>query len=192
MTERAVVCFLLEEVARVRRGLRCHSSERCAGSVGYHNARHAHDEIAYPPGAIGIDAIVDRPHIPEELWPDRCDACGYRFGVSVDRQITTCRVYRRADTGELVTLRTAPHGAMWRATWMEPHPTSPDGLAYVVKLPDGTDWLIDGPTYDAAVNTNGPGWTRSGEAPRLTVRPSILIHRTGYHATLENGVLVPR
>lgn len=191
VTRDPVVCFLLEEETRVRRGLRRSSTEHCTGPLGYHNARRAHDEIEYPRGVIGIDAIIDRPHIPDELWPDRCDACGFRFAHDVERRITTCRVYRRADYGELVTLRTAPPGAMWRAFWMEPGRAGPDGMAFVVRLPDGTDWLIDGPSYDSIGKPNGPGWTRTGEAPRFTVTPSILIHRTGYHAHLVNGVLEP-
>jgi len=185
-----VACFLLEEVPRVRRGLRRYTSDHCDGPVGYHNSRRAHDEIDYPLGSIGIDAIMDRPQIPDEEWPDRCDACGYWFPDDVARQITTCRVYRRADDGSLTTLRTAPAGAVWRAEWLEPRRAGPDGRAYVVRLPDGTDWMVDGPSYDergeeAALH----GWTRTGEAPRFTVRPSILIHRTGWHGYLTNGVL---
>jgi hypothetical protein len=185
-----IVCFLIEEVAVVRRGLRRYTSDSCSGPVGYHNARRAHDEIAYPIGIIGIDAIVDRPQIPDELWPDRCDACGMSFPDDVFRQITTCRVYRRVDDGSLTTLRTAPPGAVWRAEWMEPRRSGADGKAYVVRLPEGTDWMLDGPSYDACGEEAGPGWVRSGEAPRFTVQPSILVHRTGYHARLENGVLV--
>src|SRR5690349_19716063 len=51
----------------------------------------------------------------------------------------------------------------------------------VLRLPDGTDWLIDG------LSTNGGGWIVTGEPPNITASPSI--QSPGYHGYLQNGVL---
>jgi hypothetical protein len=57
-------------------------------------------------------------------------------------------LYRRSDSGELTTLRDAPVGAMWDATWFNHDPayTGADGICLVVRTPGGT-WMVDsGPT----------------------------------------------
>lgn len=94
-------------------------------------------------------------------------------------------LFRRADTGEELTIREAPAGAMWDAAWM--HLKGADGRALMVRTPGGFDWFVDGPA------TNGPGWTRSGEPPNVTARPSIGVpdHRGAfaYHGFLTDGVL---
>lgn len=86
------------------------------------------------------------------------------------------------------TLDEAPIGAIWNADWM---PIRQGEEYFVVRLPGGSDWAIDGPSFNADLTeAKSRGWTRTGTPPNLTVTPSIQIHSTGYHAFLTNGVLV--
>jgi hypothetical protein len=84
------------------------------------------------------------------------------------------------------TLREAPAGAMWDAHWFEDTWSGPDGRSLMVKLPFGHEWLIDGPS------SSGGRWSRTGEPPKITVTPSILVksERGDYHGWLRDGVLV--
>ena len=59
-----------------------------------------------------------------------------------------------------------------------------------VKLPSGgSEWNIDlGRRINASGGRQVPAWTRTGEAPNVTVTPSI--NNVGrYHGWLTNGVL---
>ena len=68
----------------------------------------------------------------------------------------------------------------------------PDGRCLVLKTPAG-DWMIDGPSRNNGIT--GAGWTRTGDPPNITVRPSIGMGdgkgkgRWKYHGHLNNGVL---
>lgn len=100
-------------------------------------------------------------------------------------------LFRRADgSGEPVTWHDAPPGAMIQAPWYDEW-KGPDGKCYAVKVPrnaDGSgvsDWTIDGPS---STHPPGEAWRRTGEAPALTVFPSILL-RDGFHGWLKGGVL---
>ena len=80
-----------------------------------------------------------------------------------------------------------PPGALWRAAWYERSGwVGADGQSWLCKLPDGTDWLIDGPAGNAPGKL--PGWDRKGTAPLFTVTPSI--KSPGYHGFLTDGFLV--
>ena len=59
----------------------------------------------------------------------------------------------------------------------------PDGKFLTVLLPDGTSWCID----EHATNDPNGFWTREGEPPNVTARPSIQTPR--YHGHLVNGIL---
>ncbi len=115
-------------------------------------------------------------------WPVRCD-CGYVFADDDPRQTNQSPLYRAPD-GREYTLRLgdAPPGAMWDAPWFADDWHGPDGRCLTVVLPSGEHWVIDGPS-----SGNGPGWTRTGEPPHITVQPSIAARR--YHGWLQNGVL---
>lgn len=53
----------------------------------------------------------------------------------------------------------------------------------VVRLPSGRDFCVDG-----RAKGDSSGWMVTGEAPNVTVHPSI--HHVGaYHGWLQNGVL---
>jgi hypothetical protein len=137
----------------------------------------------------------------DERWPIAC-ACGYVFSVAdgaADQNAIGDEwqdwqelLYRRADTGELVTLRdhdpdktapagrllgavapppTAPPGASWDAWWMPASWRGPDGIALMVRCPNGHDWHVDG----EASNCTRKGdrahkcWVRHGDARQCAV-----------------------
>lgn len=52
-----------------------------------------------------------------------------------------------------------------------------------VVCPNGREWCVD------AKSSNGDGWTVTGEPPRITCSPSILV--PGYHGFLRDGVFTP-
>lgn len=109
-------------------------------------------------------------------------------------------LYKRADTGELVTLREAPPGAMWRTTWYEDVPflTGIDGQSWTVKTPDG-DWCIDSRASNCTLPKDDVHkcWCRHGEAPNFTVDKNGVTCSAGagsiqcgsYHGFLRGGYL---
>lgn len=167
-----------ESIVTLRRYVSA-SEKACPERWGYHNASSG--EIARVPTVLKADP--ERPHGPLDLtrgsveepphddprWPPHCP-CGYPFADDDEWQVNTDRLYRRQDTGELVSLRDAPAGAMWDAFWMPERMRGPDGRSIVVRLPNGRDWMPDSP----ARNCTRPGedhdcWCRHGEPPNLTV-----------------------
>lgn len=121
--------------------------------------------------------VADWSHT-DPLWPPRCEGrgCDYAFTAADQWQVFQGHLFRTA-TGDLVTTRHAPPGAMW---WNDWRGTGDPDL--FVMLPDGSEWNIDGPS------SGGGGWQRAGVPPAITVTPSILTPR--YHAFLTGGVLV--
>jgi hypothetical protein len=99
-------------------------------------------------------------------------------------QLSKNRLYVRQDTGAELTLHEAEPGMMWDAPWYldfsDPW-AGPDGRSLVMRLPAGGEWAIDGPSR------SGGRWTRTGEPPLITARPSIL--STHYHGWLTDGIL---
>jgi hypothetical protein len=67
------------------------------------------------------------------------------------------KLYRRSDTGELVTLGDAPVGAMWDAHWMAHGDvrTGPDGITLAIRTPGG-DWLVDSEASNCTRTQWGP------------------------------------
>lgn len=107
-------------------------------------------------GKPGGDA---HPH-DDSRWPRAC-ACGYEFQNDDNWYLDRDNLYRRGDTGTLVTLRDAPPGAMWDAHWMRhdgygDQYTGPDGIVLVVRLPDGSDWLVDSEASNCTRTQWGP------------------------------------
>jgi len=175
------VCFMLEPTGRRRVSLRRYrSSSKCSQHPhGYHQAK-------VPIGEEPEDGTcIDPPPHDDPRWPTAC-CCGEPFRDDDQWQRFPESIFRRVDTGEEMALREAPPGAMWDATW---YPSKgPDGRALMLRVIGEWDWFIDGPA------SNGPGWTRSGEPPRITARPSIGVpSREGkgwrYHGFLTDGVL---
>ena len=192
-----VACFLIEPTNSYRAALRRYSlGQGCPGQKGYHDASVDIGTIEHD----GTTKTLDAPALDDPRWPKKCDSCDHLFSDADYFQLFPEIIYAAPD-GRRMTLREAPAGAMWRATWLEPDaPTSPDPeiheslvdarmdwcgpdhKSYVVRLPDLHDWAIDGPS------SQGGKWIRVGEAPNLSVTPSILTPK--YHGFLTNGELV--
>ena len=135
-------------------------------------------------GEISWEVTVTEPAHTDPRWPKVC-ACGYIFKDEDYWQFNNHRLYARSDTGEELTLRETTVGMIWNAPWLigviGTHGAGPDGQFLCMKLPDGREWMIDGPA------TGGGKWTRAGVPPALTVTPSILSE--GYHGFYTSGIL---
>lgn len=186
-----VQCFMIEPSGQARAGLRRYSPF-LSGELHYHNVEVQIGVEPYDPER----AIGDRHPHADERWPMKC-TCGYVFKETDEWQRTHWQLYKRAgmpdDNALLIPLAEAPIGAMWFAPWYsEAGWVGSDGQTLVVKLPDGTEWIVDG----SASNAPGkiPGWTRSGIPPNFVVTPSIAT--PNYHGFLGGpdgkspGVLV--
>ena len=193
-----VVCFMLDPVepAVTRWALRRYSrSTGCTGRFSYHNALHVIGDSA--------DEPQEPPH-DDPRWPTHC-SCGYVFTPDDDDQwqVFGRSLWRRRDSGEVLTLEDMPPGAMWDATWL--HDVrgwcGPDGRSLVVRLPNGRDWHIDGRASNCTMPKDDVHkcWVRTGEPPVLTVGKggntcaagagSILAGN--YHGFLRNGRFEP-
>jgi len=179
-----VTCLYFERELKIRRSLRRYVSHDQRGDCpcgGYCQASVLLDELHWT-----SDTIEVFDHIPHDdiRWPKTCEACGREFINEDTWQIFCDWLYRHPETGDLLSIRQLPIGAIWRAHWHEDHQrwTGPDGHSLVCRLPDGGDWLIDGPSQQ-----HEKGWTRTGAPPKITVSPSILTDH--YHGHLIEGVL---
>lgn len=177
-----VACHFLEQLPRIRRSLRRYSGDRkCPnGPFGYCNAEVPLDDIDYP-----VRAVIESFFIPhgDLRWPKGCPVCGVPFVDADTWQVFVDTLHRRSGTGEIVALRQAQPGDMWDAYWM-PYTKNADGRCLVVKLPNGHDWMIDGPSQQ---HPEPGAWTRTGTPPNISASPSILA--ADYHGWLRNGVL---
>lgn len=191
----SVACFLIVATDRYRVKLRRYSSSGelpCAarGEWGCDASVALHTETRAEHPTNGDDP-ARYPH-DDARWPAACAHCGRAFDGADAWQVFYENVYLRADgtPGEHF-LRALASGAMYDATWLHGNAEmcGPDGRSFILRLPDGLDWTIDGPSK------GGGHWTRTGDAPRITARPSILTHKAdggeSYHGWLTDGVLVP-
>lgn len=191
---------MIEPTDRERRYLRRYvAGSKCTGPGSYHNAM---EFLEVGPAENYVGSSTVRPTDQQQgNWPTHC-ACGYEFQETDARQIFTDLIYRRPDTGEEMTLRDAPPGAMWNATWFQGTPmwTGADGLALIVRCPDGRDWHIDGPASNCTMKGDHVHkcWVRHGVPPVLTVDKNGNTCQAGagsiqtgtWHGFLRNGVLV--
>lgn len=196
-------CFLLEPTALERRWLRrftydVQGKTYCPANPGqysYHSAvtpledgpAGFSDEDSNISGRRFHTAGMPKPSHDDPRWPTQC-SCGYVFTPEDQWQLFTVLLYRHTETDTLYRLSEAPPGAMWDAWWMHPlhaaGSTCDPALHLMVMLPDGREWYVDGPSI------SGGGWTRSGEAPLITARPSIASgDPQTYHGFLTNGML---
>lgn len=171
-----IKCFWLEPTDRQKRYLRRYTANlKCSGPMSYHDAMIFLEEsrgVMNEDGTCWTDdgkAAADFKDHP--LWPLRC-VCGYEFQPGDEWQLFSSHIYRRADTGEEMTLRDAPDGAMWDAIWLHGVPAccGADGRAIICKVPNHHDWQIDGPASNCT-RPNEPHkcWIRHGTPPNLTV-----------------------
>lgn len=186
-------CFLLEPTERVRQKLRRYSNcdhwdaeqkktvydNPCPINNGfYHNAETPIEDalaIRNEEGYITNGSRSEDDGWPRDdpRWPTQC-ACGYQFTEHDAYQLFCELIYRRADTGEEMTLRDAAPGAMWYAPWLDQFHHPQDEHNLVVKLPDKTDWCVDSQASnctmaDDAKQERHHCWTRQGAPPDVDV-----------------------
>lgn len=194
---RGVRCFMLDPLdpELTRWWLRRYgkAGNACPGRMSYHNALTLIGDATQEPSAP--------PH-ENSGWPTHC-GCGYAFQPEDAWQVFGHPLYRRRDTGEIVTIEEAPPGAMWDARWLADIPAwrGPDGRSLVVKLPNGREWCIDGRASNCTMPKDDVHkcWVRSGEPPDLTVGKSGNTCAAGagsiqagdYHGFLRNGRFEP-
>ncbi len=184
-----VTCVFYERTETAQRSLRRHAIGPCPnmpGEHGYHNARVVVADQEPFAGSEWDGGMRTDPTAEEKQdlrWPKTC-ACGYAFTEGDQWQVVLERLFRSAQDGSLRIEAKLPPGALWyRDRWGERFGrVGPDGHTLVVKLPDGTDWQPDFPA-----GNSGTPWTRTGDVPRVTCRPSIA--SPGYHGFLTDGVL---
>lgn len=198
----SIKCFWLEPTDRERLYLRRYQGNLLCPVNGYHNAMVDVGEGREVADANG-DWVSEKKlegFFGDPRWPTHC-ACGYAFSENDTRQLFSSHIYRRTDTGEEMTLRDAPEGAMWDATWFHDVPfwCGEDGRAIICRVPKKHDWHIDGPCSNCT-RPNEPHkcWVRHGEPPNLTVDKNGNTCSAGggsiltadWHGFLRNGELV--
>lgn len=137
-------CFLLTKTDQAEVSLRRYvysSQAKCdASCMGYHNA----SVVIGRRQVLPDDSHGDNHTRDDPRWPTHC-ACGYAFQPHDEWQCNPHVLYRRGDTGELVTIRNAPVGALWFAGYFTgTDHCAVDGRALMVRLPGGHDWNVDG------------------------------------------------
>lgn len=191
-------CFLIEHTGRVRHYLQSYNFEKCpAREHGYHSASAAGD--TGPMSEDGIHHLLSADLYPDDpRWPTTCK-CGYVFTAEDSRNVCTDSIWRRVDTGEELELKDVPAGAMWFSPWHDRFYTPQLEHCLCVKLPDGTEWCIDGRATNCTLpgNTEHHCWVIEGTPPDITAGKagptcsagagSIQTH--GYHGFLRNGWL---
>lgn len=213
--------FWLEPTGRVVVGLRRYHSWVGAGFTCESEYHSALVMIGEAEAVFSDDSDFDRRTLaarPEAShddprWPTHCaKGCGYKFALDDYWQDWQELIYRRSDTGEEVTLRDrrpedvggppgAPPGACWDAWWMPENWRGSDGIALMVRCPNGRDWHVDG----QAGNCTRPGdrahkcWVRHGDPRQCNVTVDKdgetcaagagSIQAGDYHGFLQNGLL---
>lgn len=141
----------------------------------------------------------DAPEIDhsDPRWPTHCE-CGYAFTPDDQFQVSRDHIFRRTDTGELLSLRKAPPGAMYDAEWLpQSFPVGEDGRRLYVVCPSGITWCIDGRASNCTMpeDNNHKCWVRHGTVPQITVDKNGVTCAAGggsiiagnYHGFLRNG-----
>ena len=214
-----VKCFWLEPTYTLRAWLRRYmrsgkDSQSCAhpSNYGYHNAMFLLTDIEDCKfGDNGVKSLTDldfddiltryKPPHSDPRWPRVC-RCGHEFDDTDEWQFFTRNLYRRVDTGEVMTLDDAPPGAMFDASYLHDSPgwCGPDGRSIHVVLPNGNQWCIDSRCSNCTRKDDDVHkcWVRHGEPPELTVDKNGNTCAAGagsimsgdYHGFLRNGELI--
>jgi len=194
----------------VRHFLRRHFDNPRAGH--YCEARFPIGDHPEDRESSGAHRYVEPPPLTDERWPTKCDKCGVEFEPSAHAHVLTTELYRRHDTGQLLTLNEAPPGAMWYGHYYDYRgPRAENGEdvkrdTLIVRCPDGWDWTIDGRASNCTmVNDQAHRcWVRHGDPSRgelVTVDKNGLTCGAGagsimtldqkYHGFLVNSEFKP-
>lgn len=205
-----IACFVIKQGHQAKRSLRRYHGPEEGEPECSREGRSYHStsvEIGTHPLILAEDGMIapidPTDYLRDERWPTHCE-CGFEYSDDDHWQVNQDPIYT-AEDGREMTLREAPAGAIWVATWMPEWAgvNGGRGPAYVVKLPDGHEWM---PGMNAT-NCDRKGqdhdcWCVHGEAPLLTVDKNPEPGRTtcsagagsiaspGWHGFLTNGELV--
>lgn len=135
------------------RRYRASGDTSCAGS--YCNAMTYIGDapiVRTPDGSVEVCDDL-KPLPSDSRWPTKCESCGAPFAPTDPYQLFTQPIYCSIDGSQEMTLRDAPAGAVWNAWWIADRRrqeqrgcgwmVGPDGRSLVVRMPDGSDWMID-------------------------------------------------
>lgn len=124
-------------------------------------------------------------------WPRTCE-CGHSFTPSDEWQVNEISWFE--GSGARFAWGSGawdgPPGAMIRAPWRDYEGRPP---AWVIFLPNGTWWCTnDRAALRTETSKLGPYWDVTGDAPRLTVMPSIDDRNPErpWHGWVRDGELV--
>jgi len=174
-----VACFLIRQGPQAKRSLRRfhfaeEGEENCPGTErSYHSASIEIGTVPLILAEHGMIASLDpSDYAEDERWPVTCEKCPYVFTSEDQWQVNQDPIYR-AEDGREMTLREAPPGAIWEATWMTRQHWGVNGgtgPAFIIKLPNGADFIPG----SEATNCDRKGedhdcWCVHGEAPNLTI-----------------------
>lgn len=156
--------FFLEPTNLEKRWLRRYrwsSEHKCSTTGSYCNAM-----VDFGEGPHNEDGWA--PPSSDPRWPTKCEACGELFTEKDPFQEFGNCIYVHKETGLRTTLREAPAGAVWDATWISEDRTEaqrgcawmvgPDGRSLVVRCPDGHDWIIDSRASNCTMPNEDTHW----------------------------------
>lgn len=203
-------CFFLEPTGRIQVKLRRYAHEKKRGNCPLHPGNNysyheASTIIGSEPverddrGYISNGMKAPEPH-SDPRWPVQC-VCGYTFQEDDEWQRFIEAIYRRTDTGEEMTIRDAPAGAMWYAPWLDDMFVPQGEHVLEVKTPGG-EWTVDGQASNCTMKDDFKQerhhcWVRTGEPPNITAGKDGPTCSAGagsiqcgsYHGFLRNGYL---
>lgn len=199
--------FFLEPLDVERRWLRRYRRDldhKCA-SGSYCNAM-----VDFGEGPWKSDKGWGPPH-DDPRWPVKCDTCSQPFSTDDHWQEFANCIYVCRETGMRTTLRDAPPGACWDATWIAEDRdesmrgcawmTGPDGRCLIVRCPDGHDWIIDSRASNCTMKDDNHHWcwVRHGKPENGTLHVDKngktcaagagSIQTPKWHGFLHNGFL---
>ncbi len=199
MTYPATQTIWLEPTETVALGLRrYHSGAGITCAEGYHDAlvmigdaKARRDKDGNLRAALEVDHADPR-------WPTSCERCDYVFTEDDHWQPWSDLLYLRSDTSRPTSLRDAPPGSCWNASWM--HSVREDGIYLMVRCPNGRDWAVDSQASNCTRNGEPHAcWVRHGDPRecRVTVDKNGDTCAAGagsimagdYHGFLQSGVL---
>jgi hypothetical protein len=207
-------CFLIKPAGRARLSLRRYSpvDVPCKGK-SYHDAMAPLFEVeetlerreGYDRELFWHKGPRDRDDVPadrQKEWPVKCESCDYVFAEADPWQVFSESLYRREDTAELVSLRSAPAGAMWFLTWMRGFFNPQLGDSPLCVMTPGGEWIIDAQASNCTMPDDHNQqrhhcWIARGTPPNVTVDKSGATCAAGagsiqagnYHGFLQNGCL---
>jgi len=195
-----IKCFWMEETGSVQRYLRQYHSS-CPAPWRFLKGMLAYDIVSHQPNTtISLDSYNNQEGIPHELWPSTCD-CGHVFDKRDERDIFPDRIYRRTDSGETLSLRDAPVGAMWNAWWFPKCWQGADGISLHVMCPGQHEWCVDARCSNCTLPEDSihKCWTRQGTPPDVDVSKAYgptcsagggSIQTKDWHGFLRHGCLI--